>query len=52
MLPNGIQVHDRYDGGNADNITSIDERGSKHKFNISKVQALIVNGPLPAAAVG
>ena len=36
MLANGMQVHDRYDGGNADNITFIDEHGSKHKFDISE----------------
>ncbi len=47
MLTNGIQIHGRYDGGNADNITFIDEHGSKHKFNIAEVQALIVSGPLP-----
>ena len=48
ILNDGSQIRGRYDGGNANNISFIDERGNTHRFNLNEIQSLIVSGPPPA----
>ena len=43
VLNNGTQLAGRFDGGNADTIRFIDERGNLHKFNVSEIQSLTLN---------
>jgi hypothetical protein len=44
-LNSGTRIEGRYEGGNADNLTFIDQHGSRHKFSIAEVQSLIFNQP-------
>jgi hypothetical protein len=41
ILNSGVQIDGRYDGGNADTVTFIDQHGGRHKFNIAEIQSLI-----------
>jgi hypothetical protein len=43
VLNGGTQIHGRFDGGNADNVSFLDEHGHRHKFNISEIQSVIFN---------
>jgi hypothetical protein len=39
VLNNGTQIQGRYDGGNAQTVSFIDEEGNRHKFNMLKFRA-------------
>ena len=43
-LTNGVRLQGRYDGGNANTVTFIDDHGNRHKFNIKEIQSLVFNG--------
>lgn len=47
ILNSGAQIEGRYDGGNADTVTFIDQHGGRHKFNIAEIQSLIFTGTPP-----
>lgn len=47
VLNNGTRIEGRYDGGNADTVSFIDEHGNRHKLPISEVQSIVFNGPPP-----
>jgi hypothetical protein len=44
-LNSGTRIEGRYDGGNADTLTFIDQHGDRHKFNIVEIQSLIFTQP-------
>ncbi len=45
VLNSGVQLHGRFDGGNADKIYFIDEHGNRHNFDITEITSLVFNGP-------
>jgi hypothetical protein len=49
ILTAGAQIHGRYEGGNADTVSFLDEHGDRHKFNSAEIQSVVFNGPLPPA---
>jgi hypothetical protein len=49
ILNSGVQIPGRYEGGNADTVTFLDEHGDRHKFKIAEIQSVVFNGPVPRA---
>ncbi|HVW86279.1 MAG TPA: hypothetical protein VHB50_16440, partial [Bryobacteraceae bacterium] len=47
ILNSGTQIRGRYDGGSADSVSFIDERGARHRFNIAQIQSLVFTGGSP-----
>ncbi len=51
ILNSGTRIPGRYDGGNADTVSFIDEHGNRHKFTIDEIQSLVFNTATPNGAV-
>jgi hypothetical protein len=47
VLTTGVQIHGRYEGGNPDTVSFLDEHGDRHKFKIAEIQSIVFNGPTP-----
>jgi len=45
VLNDGTQIRGRYDGGNANNVSLIDEHGNRHRFNINQIRSVMFNNP-------